>query len=75
MAIRNFWVEAQVDGRDNQVAFGPRAKDGGFRLVVYIRREGAIAKAMAIWGYESDGNLVIVAEDEKGERLTVNGWR
>lgn len=29
MAVRNFWQESFIDGRETTLAGGPRAKDGG----------------------------------------------
>lgn len=56
--VRNFWVEAEVDGQDTEIAFGPRAKDGGFRLTVYMRDRGDIITALKVTGEAlSDGTL------------------
>jgi hypothetical protein len=49
-SVRNFWVEAVVDGRRTKVAFGPRRADGGFELTVYQRDRGTSWKAATISG-------------------------
>ena len=61
--VRNFWVELNVDGR-TEIAAGPRSKDGGFRLVVRVREDGAISeKHLVITGRAlSDGTLEVAAD-------------
>ena len=41
--VRNFWLELSVDGKQSRVDTGPRAKDGGFDLIVYVREDGDIS--------------------------------
>ena len=50
MAVRNFWIEVEVDGRKTPVALGPVAKDGGFELTVYVRDAGESVEAATIVG-------------------------
>lgn len=60
MSVRNFWLEADIDGRATQLEGGPRSKDGGFSQTIYIRDEGGIERAVDIQGRaKSDGSLVI----------------
>jgi len=42
MAVRNWWIEADVDGRKTPLSGGPRSKDGGFQLTIYQRVKGNI---------------------------------
>lgn len=49
MAVRNFWVEADVDGYQTMVQGGPRSKDGGMDVVVYVRNEGRIETACKVF--------------------------
>ena len=42
--VRNFRIEAEVDGRKTLIAFGPRGKDGGFYLTVYMRNKGEVMR-------------------------------
>jgi len=68
--VRNFWVDAQVDGRQEDLGSGPRAKDGGMTLQVYQRDDGGIVKALSIWGTtRTDGTLVLQIADGKGNLL------
>ena len=48
--VRNFWIEAEVDGRKTPIAFGPQGKDGGFSLTVYMRNEGKVEWVADITG-------------------------
>ena len=60
MAVRNFYIEAQVDGRETKLEGGPRNKTGGFSATVKIRDNGSIAHALRIDGYaRDDGSLSI----------------
>jgi hypothetical protein len=55
MAVRNFWLEATIDGRQTDLSGGPRAKDGGFELTVYVRQRGSILRAVKVSGYAFEG--------------------
>jgi len=56
--VRNFWIEAQIDGRPTKITGGPRAKGGGFVLNIYQRRRGKVHKAIRIQGFaRQEGNL------------------
>lgn len=56
--VRNFWVEADIDGRRERLSGGPVARDGGFELTVYIRDRGSVRRAVEMRGYEyEDGKL------------------
>lgn len=50
MTVRNFWLEAYIDGRQTNLSGGPKAKDGGFTLLVYMRRHGEPVEALRITG-------------------------
>lgn len=59
--VRNFWIEAEVDGRKTPIKFGPTGKDGGFHLIVYIRNQGEAEKIAGIEGDTSrDGKRLIL---------------
>jgi len=65
MAVRNFWIKADIDGRKTKVEGGPRAKDGGFTLTIYIRSEGSVEKALTIDGLAlSNGQLEVNVFDD-----------
>lgn len=46
--VRNFWIEARVDGRNALLQGGPGAKDGGLFLKLFQRDEGSIAASLKI---------------------------
>lgn len=48
MAVRNFWIEADIDGRQTNAAGGPVRKDGGMDVTIYQRDDGAIKTAVRI---------------------------
>ena len=50
MAVRNFWIEAAIDGRKTRLRGGPVSKDGGFSLTIYQRSNGGIVRALVIEG-------------------------
>jgi hypothetical protein len=57
--VRNFWIEAQIDGRKSPFASGPKRKDGGFSLKIYMRNKGAIETVLRVAGYEDAGRLYL----------------
>ena len=58
MAVRNFWIEANIDGRNTDLSGGPRNKEGGMNIHVYQRNDGSIEDAVTLSCYEKDGELV-----------------
>lgn len=57
MAVRNFWVEADIDGYKTKLKGGPRNKNGGMKITLYQRREGEIVEAVSIYCHEKNGVL------------------
>jgi hypothetical protein len=57
MSVRNFWIEADVDGRATKLTGGPVRKDGGIDVTIYIRDEGGISRAVSIRGRVLDETL------------------
>lgn len=76
MAVRNFYIEALIDGRETKLEGGPRNKVGGFSATVKIRDHGGIAHAVRLDGFARDdgtlsirvspGSGVTVKPDEDG---------
>lgn len=65
--VRNFWLDASIDGRRSYLSGGPRSKDGGFTLSVKVRDHGGITKALTISGRaKDDGSLVLSVDDPAG---------
>lgn len=61
MAVRNFWIAADIDGRKTELHGGPVRKDGGFTLHVYVRDEGRIMPGLRVEGIaHEDGRLELV---------------
>ena len=57
MAVRNFWVEANIDGRATTLAGGPASKEGGMNVTIKQRSGGNITTAARIRCYEENGYL------------------
>ena len=58
MAIRNFWLDARIDGRETNLAAGPSEKEGGFTLTIYQREQGSVTTPLVIRGKAlPDGRL------------------
>lgn len=71
MAVRNFWVEASIDGYKTKLAGGPRNKDGGMSLTIYQREDGGISTTFRVnCGVTPSGNLITSVFDENGKLLT-----
>lgn len=59
MAVRNFWVEGTIDGRETGVQGGPRAKDGGMTVFIKQRDGGSITCPVKVECYvDPDGSLI-----------------
>ena len=57
MAVRNFYINAEIDGRKTRFAGGPAGKHGGLSLVLTQRNHGGIEKALSIYCHEHEGKL------------------
>ena len=75
--VRNYWIEAEVDGLKTPIATGPRSRIGGFDLTIKMREHGWIKDAVAITGrVDKDGNLVLsIALESATTDAIVNGGR
>lgn len=65
MALRNFYVEVEIDGRKTDLAGGPQAKDGGMYITLYQRDNGSKLKAVTIncWADEN-GKLHTIVDNK-----------
>ena len=74
--VRNFWVDAEIDGRRTYLSGGPQRKDGGFTLSVKVRDRGGIAKALLVSGRVlSDGKtLRLSVDDPAGETYVAKDY-
>lgn len=58
--VRNFWIDADIDGRATMLGGGPRSKDGGMDITIYQRDEGGIKRAFTI-NCRAYGNTLITS--------------
>ena len=58
MAVRNFWVEADIDGYNSTPAGGPRRRDGGMDVTLYQRKDGGIETAVRLYSRAIGEKLV-----------------
>lgn len=66
--VRNFWIDARIDGRSARLEGGPQAKDGGFSLVIRQRDNGGIVTALHVDGRVlSDGRICLDVQAEQAE--------
>ena len=75
-AVRNFWIEADVDGMSSKLAGGPKSKEGGFELTILMREEGEVSTAMHVVGFaDTDGELVLKVQAGNDEHFEVRTKR
>lgn len=58
MAVRNFYLEAEIDGRKTDLHGGPQNKKGGMKVELYQRNKGEILHVATITCRERDGVLI-----------------
>lgn len=69
--VRNFWLDAQIDGRRSRFASGPRPKDGGFTLDIYMRDRGSVPEEpLRVHGQCRDGRLSVIVQDGGNDVFT-----
>lgn len=69
MAMRNFYMEADIDGRKSMLTGGPAAKDGEMTVTIRQRDKGNSVVAFKIYCIETDGELVTLVHDNKDNRV------
>lgn len=57
MAIRNFYLKADIEGKETKLTGGPRGKNGGMSVVITQRNKNGIEEAVRIECFEVDGEL------------------
>lgn len=71
--VRNYWVEADVDGRQSSLAGGPRSKDGCIDVTLHMRHEGEITTPVKIRGrVASDGTLRLYVDIDGSDAVVTN---
>jgi hypothetical protein len=69
MATRNFWINAEIDGRETPLAGGPRSKDGGMDVLLTVREDGGISDGVRITCRSDGEKNVIRVWGPDGEKL------
>jgi hypothetical protein len=60
MAVRNFYIDADIDGHRTSLSGGPASRTGGLSLTILIRNEGSILRAVKVWAdARADGTLTL----------------
>lgn len=68
--VRNYWITADIDGRNTKLKGGPAATSGGFSLVVHQRDDGSIEDVLTVTGNaDADGTLRLVVRDGAAESV------
>lgn len=58
MAVRNFWLEGNIDGRNTVLTGGPKNKEGGMFINIKQRDNGEITCPIKVeCSADSEGNL------------------
>lgn len=73
--VRNFWLDAKIDGRKTKLAGGPQRKDGGMRIQIYQRDCGEITNPITIYCVERDGELSTEITVDGTEKISVTTKR
>ena len=51
MAVRPFWIEADIEGRQTPLQGGTKRKDGSQIINLYQRSDGSIINAFRIYSH------------------------
>lgn len=66
--VRNFWLDADIDGKATRLSGGPVNKEGGMTATLKIRDDGTVHKALTINAFAyPDGRLLVNVFDGDGE--------
>jgi hypothetical protein len=70
MAVRNFYIDCDIDGRETRLAGGPRAKDGEMTIHLSQREAGEIVEdVVKITCREFQGVLTTTVYDNDGNKV------
>ena len=73
MAVRNFYVEADIEGRGTMLGGGPRNKEGGMTTNIYQRDDGGIVQVLKVVSREYNGKLTTEVFDKDGNKIYTYG--
>ena len=66
--VRNFFIKGQVDGVQKHIGTGPKGKEGGMTVSIYMRSDGMVMPALEIEGYAyDDGRLSLTVKNGVGK--------
>ncbi len=71
MAVRNWWIEADIDGRKTSLSGGPRNREGGFSLRIYQRDNGSIMTAGTIRGHVNNFGKIVLEGYINGQEVSL----
>lgn len=75
--VRNFWLEADIDGRKTKLVGGPQPKNGGMYIELFVRHKGEVRPLCSIHCYNeanySNGdpnkNIVLISFKDKNDKV------
>lgn len=61
MAIRPFYMSADIDGRSSNLSGGPKGKSGGQDITIYQRDNGSVITAFRVVSFSRvDGKTLVL---------------
>ena len=75
MAVRNFYIDADIPGRATRLTGGPRNSKDGMFVKLYVRENGSITEALKIDCTVDNDLLHIRVKDQAGETWYDNTYR
>lgn len=76
MAVRPFYMTANIEGKATNLTGGPRSKDGRMNITVQQRNKGEIETAFTICSYTGEAfgkeYLVTTVKNSKGETVATH---
>ena len=70
MRVRNFYLDAEIDGRSTRLTGGPQSKDGGFYLSVKQRSNNAVTTPLVVEGEADENGELLLRIWYNGELIT-----
>lgn len=61
MALRNFWVEVEIDGRTTKLTGGPQSKNGKMTVRVYQRNRGESVRSATVECEPAQGDMLMTS--------------
>lgn len=73
MAVRPFYMTADIEGRATEITGGPRSKNGSMDIKIQQRNKGEIETAFTISSYcrEEEGKNYLITSVRNSEGMTV----